>query len=322
MSGDVKDAKTSTDYSEEMKNKMGSTLTYKHEDGMNYNKAFDRIIVGSCVQTAADVDTLKKDGIGIIFSLQEDKDMAHFSLDLAPIVKRAEEVGIAHVRNPIRDFDPLSLRRHLPDAVKRLSAEMAARPKELAYIHCTAGLGRAPGVALSYMFMVEGWCLDEAYAKLFAVRRCHPQLGMIRAAACDMLAGGLGTGKVRIAIARPKASIVEIAGLDVGWHKRLPLAKDAASEEFVVEHTLPPGTYQYKFVVDGEWMPSMELPTVDDNGNVNNVITVTPEPGSPDAARRERIMAERGRPTAEELAQLRASLGVVACSSPGGYQSG
>ena len=61
--------------------------------------------------------------------------------------------------------------RHLPDAVRRLNAEMLARPKDqqnhrswtkyqcikvnlaedAAYIHCTAGLGRAPATALAYM---------------------------------------------------------------------------------------------------------------------------------------------------------------------------
>jgi len=307
-----------------MKKNMGSSLTYNHEAGMNYSKPLGRIIIGSCLQTAADVDTLKTEGVGIVFCLQEDKDMAHFSLDLAPILKRAEEVGIRHVRNPIRDFDPLSLRKNLPEAVKRLAAEMKARPADFAYIHCTAGLGRAPGTALAYMFMVEGKCLDEAYAELFALRRCHPQLGMIRAAACDMLAGGLGEGNVRIAMKRPAASVVEIAGLDVGWTKRLPLVKDSTSGEFVLERILPPGTYQYKFIVDGEWMPCMELPTVDDNGNINNVITVTPEPGSPDAERRERIMAEKGRLTQEELTKLRELLGLeesTSSSTSGGYKA-
>lgn len=64
------------------------------------------------------------------------KDMAHFKLDLAPILARAAELDVKHVRHssgvnrangvsdirlsretwqrhPIRDFDPLSLRRHV-----------------------------------------------------------------------------------------------------------------------------------------------------------------------------------------------------------------
>eukprot|EP00928_Gymnodinium_smaydae_P071744 TRINITY_DN55243_c1_g1_i1.p1 TRINITY_DN55243_c1_g1~~TRINITY_DN55243_c1_g1_i1.p1 ORF type:complete len:318 (+),score=77.92 TRINITY_DN55243_c1_g1_i1:54-1007(+) len=313
MAATVDDARCADEksaaYSEEMKKKMGSSLIYRHQDGMNYSPPlWGKLIVGSCLQTGADVDRLKSEGVGSIFCLQEDKDLAHFSIDLEPIVARANELGITHVRVSIPDFDPLCLRRHLAPGVRRLAAELALRPKELAYIHCTAGLGRAPGLALAYMFMLEDVCLDEAYAQLYAARRCHPQLGMIRAATCDVLSGSEGVGSVRLAIRRPDAKVVEIAGLDVGWHHRLTLQRDAETGDFVLQHQLPPGTYQYKFIVDGEWMPNMELPTVDDNGNINNVAEVKPEPGSEDAARRERIMAAGGRPDKDEVALLRARL--------------
>uniref|UniRef100_A0A7S0FXE8 Tyrosine specific protein phosphatases domain-containing protein n=1 Tax=Pyrodinium bahamense TaxID=73915 RepID=A0A7S0FXE8_9DINO len=300
----------SDEYSETMKAKMGSTLVYKHEDGMNYARASPRLFVGSCLQSSGDVEKLHGDKVGVIFCLQEDKDMAHFSLDIAPIQKRAAELGIKHVREPITDFDPFSLRRRLPSAVRRLAQELLSRPEdESAYIHCTAGLGRAPGVALAYMFWVDARCLDEAYASLFEVRRCHPQLGMIRAATCDMLAGEEGgLQSARIAIAREGASTVQIAGLDVGWGNRLPLEKDAVTGQFVLTRGLPAGTYQYKFIVDGEWLACPELPTVDDNGNLNNVLEVAPGPGSPDAERRSRIMASGGRPTEEEQASLQAQL--------------
>ena len=39
-----------------MQQRMGGVLTYRHEDGMNYNDVLDDLIVGSCPQTAADVD--------------------------------------------------------------------------------------------------------------------------------------------------------------------------------------------------------------------------------------------------------------------------
>eukprot|EP00439_Symbiodinium_sp_Y106_P077238 s860_g16.t1 len=210
---------TSAKYSETMQKQMGSSL-----DGMNYAQCFERIYIGSCLQTAADVDTLKKEG-----------DMAHFNIDLAPIVARAKEVDILHVRHPIKDFDPLSLRKQLPSA-------------DIAYIHCTAGLGRAPATALGYMFMVEGMDLDEAYAHLYKSRRCHPQLNM------DLLGGGLGTGRLRISWTLPKAVSVEVAGLDFGWHERVPLVKNPDTGEFVLERDTPPGVYQYKFIVNGEWI--------------------------------------------------------------------
>ena len=39
-----------------MQQRMGGALTYRHEDGMNYNDILDDLVVGSCPQTAADVD--------------------------------------------------------------------------------------------------------------------------------------------------------------------------------------------------------------------------------------------------------------------------
>lgn len=40
-----------------MQEKMGKNLVYVHEDGINYNLIKNDIIVGSCLQKAADVDT-------------------------------------------------------------------------------------------------------------------------------------------------------------------------------------------------------------------------------------------------------------------------
>lgn len=46
-----------------------------------------------------------------------------------------------------RDFDPFSLRLELPMAVAKM--HRANRERGTVYVHCTAGLGRAPAVAVS-----------------------------------------------------------------------------------------------------------------------------------------------------------------------------
>ena len=50
------EGKTSDVYSATMQQAMGGTLEYRHENGMNYNTVLENIIVGSCLQTADDVD--------------------------------------------------------------------------------------------------------------------------------------------------------------------------------------------------------------------------------------------------------------------------
>lgn len=122
-----------------MQQKMGTTLSYRHELGMNYNFIMNDLIVGSCLQTPEDVDRLAAIGVTTVFCLQENSDMEYFSLDITAIQERCKERGdIEHVRFPIRDFDPFDLRKKLPKAVQRLS--QSHRPnKGIAYIHCTAG---------------------------------------------------------------------------------------------------------------------------------------------------------------------------------------
>jgi hypothetical protein len=49
---------------------MGTTLTYRHEDGINYNYVLPDLIVGSCLQGPEDVDRLQAAGVTTVFSLQ------------------------------------------------------------------------------------------------------------------------------------------------------------------------------------------------------------------------------------------------------------
>lgn len=55
------------------------------------------------------------------------------------------------IHSQARDFDPDSLRNGLPKAVSSLEWAVS-EGKGKVYVHCTAGLGRAPAVAIAYMF--------------------------------------------------------------------------------------------------------------------------------------------------------------------------
>lgn len=66
--------------------------------------------------------------------------------------------GVSHLTAPLRgfffqarDFDPDSLRSGLPKAVSSLEWAIS-EGKGRVYVHCTAGLGRAPANAIAYMF--------------------------------------------------------------------------------------------------------------------------------------------------------------------------
>ena len=74
------------------------------------------------------------------------------------------------------------------------------------------------------------------------------------------------------------ASVVVLAGSFNGWNQSQFLF-GREGDEWVCRIDLDPGVYQYKFVVDGNWLldPANPDTAEDDAGNVNNVLEIKPE---------------------------------------------
>lgn len=103
------------------------------------------------------------------------------------------------------------------------------------YIHCTAGLGRAPATAVAYMAWIRGVPIDEAMEKLTSIRRCSPKIEAIRSATADLL---LGIGPVPATIGLYRfgtADKVQVSGLDVGWNQKLDLKYEPKQQRFVLQ---------------------------------------------------------------------------------------
>lgn len=269
--------------------------------------------------------------------------MAYFDLDIRPIQAACHSLGIAHVRFEIRDFDPFDLRKRLPDAV-RVCCEAAASGRGPLYIHCTAGLGRAPAVAMAWMHWCKGYPLQEAVTLLTSIRACNPKVQAIRQATVDVLypeasvaiditldaatvaavlatahagadeAHTQGNGATLPAPSTPQPlqgpATVQVAGLDVGWGQFLSMQGPDAGGHYTLHRRLAPGRYPYKFVIDGVWCCEERLPTFVDGDNVNNVVEVEAQ-GAPNPARdaaRARIMSEEGTLTEEEAAAMAAAV--------------
>ncbi|KAL6597361.1 hypothetical protein ACP70R_046801 [Stipagrostis hirtigluma subsp. patula] len=174
------------DYNTAMKRMMRNPYEYHHDLGMNYAVISDSLIVGSQPQKPEDIDHLKdEEKVAYILCLQQDKDIEYWGIDFQAIVSRCKEVGIQHIRRPAVDFDPNSLRSQLPKAVSALEWAISQR-KGRVYVHCTAGLGRAPAVAIAFMFWFENMDLNTAYDKLTSIRPCGPSKRAIRAATYDL----------------------------------------------------------------------------------------------------------------------------------------
>ena len=285
-----------------MQKQMSTSMTYDHEAGRNYTRVLPDRIVGSCLQTADDARHLAdEERVAAVLCLQQDSDMAYFDLDLEPVLSGCAASGIRHVRSRINDFDPYDLRLKLPAAAAALRDQVARLdPGECAYVHCTAGLGRAPAVAIAFMHWSgsdgRGAELLDALETVTSQRPCHPKIDAIRAATCDLLLGA-EPREVTVGMRAPiVAEEVCIAGLDLGWENPAPCVRSAAGA-WTLTRRLPPGRYLYKFVIDGRWTYSADHPVVvDAGGNANNFVDVVGGTVEEDALVRGRIM--RGGPGA------------------------
>lgn len=80
---------------------------------------------------------------------------------------------------------------------------------------------------------------------------------------------------VEFFLKKPEAAQVVLAGTFNGWDlKRTPMRKDG--DRWKTTLWLPPGRYEYKFVVDGQWMADPNEPdsTPNEFGGTNSVIVV------------------------------------------------
>lgn len=263
-------------YSTNMTQAMGAALTYRHELGMNYNFIRPDLIVGSCLQSPLDVDKLRKIGVKTVFCLQQDSDLEYFGVDIRAIQDYSLQFkDIVHCRAEIRDFDAFDLRLRLPAVVSKLHKLINCNGG-VTYIHCTAGLGRAPAVALAYMFWILGYSLNEGHRLLQSKRACFPKLEAIKLATADILTG-LSKNTITLKWEADGSSSVEISGLDIGWGQRIPLTYDEEKGAWFLEKELPEGRYEYKYVVDGKWLCNehelITKPNAD--GHVNNYVQVS-----------------------------------------------
>lgn len=129
---------------------------------MSFDHVPPNLFIGPYPQTAADVDAMAEGGVTGVFNVQTDEDFKHRAIQWDVLMERYNALEITVVRYPIRDFDRDSLRQHLNGATHALDKMLKAGKK--VYIHCTAGMGRAPAIAVAWLCWVKEMELDDAVA--------------------------------------------------------------------------------------------------------------------------------------------------------------
>jgi len=115
--------------------------------------------------------------IGAVVCLQDDADLDRKGLSLPALQRAYAQQGIGFHRVAVPDGDSERLRARLDEAVA-LVADLIARGERV-YLHCNAGLNRAPTVAIAYLHVHHGQALDAACAIVKSRRPCVPYMRML-----------------------------------------------------------------------------------------------------------------------------------------------
>lgn len=181
-------------YNQEMAEKMGwndalkNPYEYHPERGIYYHYILEDVLCGSQPRSPDDIAHIAiEEDVRAILNMQADRDLHHWGVDLHSLQQTAKVLDVAYLRTPAADFNPHSLRATLPGAVAAL--ERARLDHGRVYVHCTAGLGRAPGVVIAALYWFSDLQLDDAYEYLTQIRPCGPNRDAIRGATYDLLSG-------------------------------------------------------------------------------------------------------------------------------------
>ena len=118
-------------------------------------------------------------GVTAVLSLQDDADLASKGLRLRALEHAYREHGLAFHRVPVPDGDEGNLSARLGEIVALIARLLEAG--ERVYLHCNAGLNRAPTAAIAYLHVREGLSLEAARDEVKQRRHCVPYMRVLEA---------------------------------------------------------------------------------------------------------------------------------------------
>jgi protein-tyrosine phosphatase len=137
----------------------------------------DRLWVGSFIRSD-EVSKLKSMGITKIISVQSDEDLASHGISLTRILIACRQEGVEYQRIPTPDFDKVALAVNLPLCVAEVEAALSMSESGV-YLHCTAGINRAPTIAAAYLIRAHGLSAQAACKYVVERRDCDPYLELL-----------------------------------------------------------------------------------------------------------------------------------------------
>lgn len=154
---------------------------------INFSRIEQNIFVGSAPQSDLDVSRLVQMKITAVVSLQSDADLKAHRINWNELETAYEKTNIYPQRFPIIDFDADDLGKRLPEPVKALNALLAIGHR--VYVHCNAGICRAPATVLTYFCHYRDLSPDQGLELLRAERpQVHPYMSAVNTALKELSA--------------------------------------------------------------------------------------------------------------------------------------
>ncbi len=144
---------------------------------INFSQIEADIFIGSAPLNSVDVARLKQLKVTAVLSLQSDDDLKAHRIDWKKIQTAYKYNEILVLRYPIVDFDERDLGEKLPSAVKGLHTLLTEGHRT--YVHCNAGVCRAPATVLGYLCHYRGMTVEQG---LEYIRRARPQINPYKSA--------------------------------------------------------------------------------------------------------------------------------------------
>src|SRR5216684_3620128 len=120
-----------------------------------------------------DIEWLKDTyGVTAVHNLQDDEDLRLNGLDSTRLREGYEEHGIDFVRTPIQDGSADAMAERLEAALHDLRNLVDSSGR--VYLHCNAGMNRAPTLAIAFLRAYRQMSLDEAMKLVKKQRACGP----------------------------------------------------------------------------------------------------------------------------------------------------
>ncbi len=135
---------------------------------INFDLIQSGVIVGSAPNSLDDIGRLKQLNVTALISLQSNAELKERELDLAEVSGWYSDNHIVMHHFPINDFDETDLGNKLGDPINALNRLLSEKQK--VYVHCNAGICRAPAVVLGYLCHHEGMSFGEALRQIQIAR--------------------------------------------------------------------------------------------------------------------------------------------------------